>query len=616
MQLPSAHTLTSTLKEAFANSLASPSTFQVIFPENSGIRQMEYKEDKDFYHSLPKKELQDLCKRYGLYPYTTKFNLVNSLYSYLKENNLRSISPSGDSAVHSTSVMPILKSRPESENMVHDPKDTYANSNFPWEKYNRMSNSETVRCNKQGSSKEAGSCSKAPGVKVVQGSENFSFDIPQDSGLNKKKEATCSQNEVGNSANDFGHRMNFLSTSFDDNNLSCPREVGLNHANQVCCGSPNRGAYLTEIGSSFVKSSKGIPSYEYHVSSEDGIDLFVDLNSSPSDLPKRLFKMVSGGPSSMPDENFGSLREELFGSSSKEIKNSSLCNTDSEHKMSSGHEEAGFLPCPINKQSGLVVVDNTCGVDGLEMSPQLDETEKFPLLSPKSGVETYVISGTESCPMDRGRVPIELCVIDNPQVKSSSNSVVNSTPECPKSFNSQIHQNTVVGDENSNDLTLQNTSNYVSSSLVYPGWSSSGSMEIPSSEVVSQQKDELYSRCTNGCMDVIDPMVHVEAIEDELANSSTCQDYRSSCANEWERSKLTNDKETSESFQSNKSLGKMPENAGADKVPNKKRRHSAIQDRNCCSECNAMNLRSRTRQSEIIRPRRSMRLVSKVLVHL
>ena len=48
---------------------------------------MEYKEDKDFYRSLPKKELQELCKIYGLSPYMTKSKLVNSLCSYFKVNS-------------------------------------------------------------------------------------------------------------------------------------------------------------------------------------------------------------------------------------------------------------------------------------------------------------------------------------------------------------------------------------------------------------------------------------------------------------------------------------------------------------------------------------------------
>lgn len=45
---------------------------------------MENRDDKDLYLSLSKKELQELCKRYGLSPYMTKPNLVDALSSYLK----------------------------------------------------------------------------------------------------------------------------------------------------------------------------------------------------------------------------------------------------------------------------------------------------------------------------------------------------------------------------------------------------------------------------------------------------------------------------------------------------------------------------------------------------
>ena len=47
---------------------------------------MERNDDKDFYRSFSKKKLQELCRSYGLSPYMTKPNLVNSLYSYFKVN--------------------------------------------------------------------------------------------------------------------------------------------------------------------------------------------------------------------------------------------------------------------------------------------------------------------------------------------------------------------------------------------------------------------------------------------------------------------------------------------------------------------------------------------------
>lgn len=47
---------------------------------------MENRDDKDLYLSLSKKELQELCKRYGLSPYMTKPNLADALSSYLKVN--------------------------------------------------------------------------------------------------------------------------------------------------------------------------------------------------------------------------------------------------------------------------------------------------------------------------------------------------------------------------------------------------------------------------------------------------------------------------------------------------------------------------------------------------
>ncbi|XP_016506461.1 uncharacterized protein LOC107824228 isoform X2 [Nicotiana tabacum] len=45
---------------------------------------MKTKDSRNSIYSLPKKKLQDLCKKYGLSPYKTKPNLVNSLINYFK----------------------------------------------------------------------------------------------------------------------------------------------------------------------------------------------------------------------------------------------------------------------------------------------------------------------------------------------------------------------------------------------------------------------------------------------------------------------------------------------------------------------------------------------------
>lgn len=47
---------------------------------------MVTKEPEDSYELLSIKELQDLCKKYGLSPYNRRSDLVNSLISYFEVN--------------------------------------------------------------------------------------------------------------------------------------------------------------------------------------------------------------------------------------------------------------------------------------------------------------------------------------------------------------------------------------------------------------------------------------------------------------------------------------------------------------------------------------------------
>lgn len=54
--------------------------------ERLSFREMKTKDCPNSIYSLPKKKLQDLCKKYGLSPYKTKPNLVNSLINYFKVN--------------------------------------------------------------------------------------------------------------------------------------------------------------------------------------------------------------------------------------------------------------------------------------------------------------------------------------------------------------------------------------------------------------------------------------------------------------------------------------------------------------------------------------------------
>ncbi|XAR48705.1 hypothetical protein NMG60_11031608 [Bertholletia excelsa] len=264
---------------------------------------MENKGDKDFYYSLRKKELQNLCKRYGLSPYMTKSNLVNSLYSYLKKKSLSSLSNVESSSVCHTSLRPPLRCT-EFDSAMHASEDTSCPGEKNWEIH-----SSTAKIHEEGSSIVAEAYNKASGFNNLECPLN---NVPETSGLNcKRRETLYSQNELGHSENDFDCRVQSPKLASGKNKFSCASEKGAGDATQIESRTLNHGAFQAENGSTFSgNSSVAIRSFEFYVSAEEGINLIVDLNSSPSDWPKRLESQVFGCPNAHVNK-IGSLREEL-----------------------------------------------------------------------------------------------------------------------------------------------------------------------------------------------------------------------------------------------------------------------------------------------------------------
>ncbi|KAL6970755.1 hypothetical protein U1Q18_030446 [Sarracenia purpurea var. burkii] len=535
----------------------------------------------------------------------------------MQNKNLNSISKAGCASL--PSVIPSLECVAESDIVGYAQKDNYGNINCPEDMDNRKNQYQTAICNEQRSFMGAESYNKASDFKIFQETSCSTC---------KNRQTYCLQNELGYNGNSFYCRWEspMTSNTFDRKKFSFASEVGVTNVPPIQSSNSKRGAHMAENASaSSIQSSKAIPSFEFCVSSEEGINIIVDLNSSPLDWSKRLDSEVSGCHN-MLDNKFGSLREELqlLRSSNKQIENP-IWNTDSEHKMNNDHVQAESSSYSTKKECNPVVIDHQYRGDvslrsstvkqchvAVEMSTQLEENNEFLLFStPNSDVRNDVTSGTESCPIDRETIPLESGVNNIPQIKSSSNSVVNSTSEGPKDLDLFEHMNSVVGDKNCEDITLQNTCNDVSPSLANPG-SSSASMEMQLAEVASQQKDASCSPCRNsGFLDVVDPMVNLEARDDELANSSTSQSHMSPCAEEWERSKVINAAESSESLQLTKALEKTPETSEADKIPKRKRQHSEGIDLNLCGVHHARILRSNKHLLERVLPRRSMRLAPK-----
>jgi len=484
---------------------------------------MENRDDKDLYHSLSKKELQELCRRYGLSPYMTKPNLVDALYSYLKRKNVSPIFQVESSSVRSASLISPPEYGSKSYNMVHARKDGRWNTNHPGEKRNRKIYSQNVSCREKQKFKGAGSYNKASGSRIVRDLEYPLYEVGENFPLTCKSRATFdSRNGPGCNENHF-YREKPPKISFNNHSLSFPREAGERNAPLILSTNLDHGACLAENAStSSLKSTKSIPSFEFYIRSEEGINLVVDLNSSLSDWSNRLESGLCCH--NLVDNKFGSLRKEIhfLGKSGAALKGSFLQNTDAEHELINGCVDSS------KKEFDNIVVDHGFGVD------------EEPLLfsSPNSVVQNHVTSGAESNPTDRETIRVES------SVKSSTNCLIN--PMLGGLEISLEHQILEVGNKNCEDLTGQNTCTDMGPSLVYPGSFWTGSTEMQSPEVVSL-KDDSCSPCGNNNLpDVIDLTLDVEARDDELAYSSTSQDHVSACVDEMEKSEVMDGVQTSE----------------------------------------------------------------------
>ncbi|KAG5530812.1 hypothetical protein RHGRI_025699 [Rhododendron griersonianum] len=533
---------------------------------------MENRDDKDLYLSHSKKELQELCKRYGLSPYMTKPNLADALSSYLKGKNASPIFQAESSSVRSASLISPLECGSKSYKMVHAPKglDIFTNYIMVFV--------------------------IASGSRIDRDLEYPLYEVGENFRLPCKKRGTLvSRNELGCNEINF-YREKSPKISFCNHSFSVPREVGESNAPLILHTNLDHGACLAENASpSSTKSPESIPSFEFYIRSEEGVNLIVDMNSSLSDWSKRLESELCCCHN-LVDNKFGSLRKELqlLGKSNTAIKGSFLQNTDAKHEMKNGCAHSTEKGCET------VVID--------------EENLHLLFSSPKSVVGNHVTSGAESDPTDRETIPVES------SAKSSTNSLINSMP-CGSKISLE-HQNLEVGHKNCKELNGKSTCTDMGPSLVYPGSLSTGSVETQSPEEVSHKddscspcrnnnlldvvdltldvetrddemqspevvshKDDSCSPCrnndlldvvdltldvetrddemqspevvshkddsccpcrNNNLLDVVDLTLDVETRDDELANSSTCQDYVSACVDEREKSEVTDGVQTSE----------------------------------------------------------------------
>lgn len=272
-------------------------------------------------------------------------------------------------------------------------------------------------------------------------------------------------------------------------------------------------------------------SFEFYVRSEEGINLYVDLNSSPSDWTQRfknevhICENVQNNKCRTLHEDLGYLKEgekemrnSFWNVNAQKIKDqqikprsspSSKMTIDDQSELSQPEKgETSLIPFTIQPCKASVDVPSNLKEDQAPKSSELN-----------SSALDNIISVADSCAKDEGTVVLGSDVIGAHHIKSVFDSAVNSisdgllNPVRSDHLNSNLSQCKVT--------ILQNGCSHANPTLVHPGCSVSGSVGMQSSEVASCNKDASCSHLENsGFISGFDRKHNTETEKSRLANSS------------------------------------------------------------------------------------------------
>ncbi|KAJ6677655.1 hypothetical protein OIU85_008250 [Salix viminalis] len=389
----------------------------------------------------------------------------------------------------------------------------------------------------------------------------------------------------------------------------------------------NTAASSKEISlPSIITTANVSASFEFHVNSEEGIKLSVDLNSSPSEWIKKYKNQVSFCDNVVNTKS-RSLYEELgcIGESNKKLKSSVIQNIDSGQNRdrsvqaepspgsvgeTNSHVRNGHPDGNNNSLISSAVIPCDVAVD---VSLSLKEDPGLASARPSSDGQNHKNLNTESCSEKQYIAALDSDITDTPLEKTACNFPVNSISNGSVDHIALIHQNSKWDDEVCENSTQKNCS-LENASVVFPGCF----MEMQLSETGNYHKDASCWPHKNGkFLDPYDSKHNTGSEQDGQANSSEndhCKNQESTCYEEQEWSNAINGRESSVCSQVDDSFDKTSLNSGVIKSSEellRKRPHIYRVSQNGRRKSNTIILRSTRRSAGKVLPRRSMRLVSK-----
>ncbi|KAL5706268.1 hypothetical protein ACHQM5_024463 [Ranunculus cassubicifolius] len=561
--------------------------------------------DEDYFHNLPHNELQHLCRKHGLPAYKTKPLLAKMLVSWYQRKT--------------TSSTMLEKLNVESE---FHPK---------WE---TNKGKVTVRASDV-EHRWSPSCSKeipVPTMNVVL-RPSFNSDSAEINRCSSFEAQQVSGGSLfGSKCDDIGPKWKNKSTSdfvkkgdYNQKLVDLARIDRSGNVPQSQCSNKNPCDVSTY--SRFIPShrvdKKLLPSFEFYVRSEEGINLCVDLDSTPLDWMKSLNDGVHIH-SDVPNNKPWALHRDV----------KCLGGFDEEEVPSLDNKMNILEPDTIDSSMGSTVRE-TNNVKDVQLSTADRSPRSSAVTQSKTPLEISILQQEKNKrnPSLRGPnfdicTPMNMCIKSSPRsskkgvqasdVRSAKQDIILSLglDDQTKGEKSKM---CFVGTSTHNvslplfGEVLQTSEPYSEQLHSFSTNCNSGEMQL--SEVAHICEDMSNSPGQNGrAPDSDNPMYN---LQNEIERSATCEldlnkslDALPEFPEERQRSDLTNEAETSECCQFEVKAKKYKQSNSTDSegIQNKRQRRQ-VEDSNYPAIKNLRNLRDKTRRQRL--PRRSMRLVPK-----
>ncbi|CAK7322616.1 unnamed protein product [Dovyalis caffra] len=425
---------------------------------------------KEYFRKLSRKELQSLCKQFSLPARKSSSEMVESLAFYFMRKGWSLVSSSTSiggvqGALLHTSSMPALQPKPA----LNSIKDSFDIRSCPREEIDK--GNRNIKCNRLENI--------GPGA---YNKEIFGGVI------NDFQEVSPSQFFSQYAGSHVNHNKPQLSLGgrVEDSIQFHGRDI-----NTVACAKGNALP-------SMITPAKFPASFEFHVSSEEGINLCVDLNSSPSEWINKYKNQVSLCDN-VVNAKSRSLYQELgsIGESNKKMKSSVLQNMDSgqikDDCVQAEPSPSSVVEKNIHVRNGPPNVGNNsvisspvipCGI-AVDVSQSLEEDPGLASAKPSSDGQNQITSNTESCSKKECIAALDSDITDTPLEKTACNFAVNSISNGSVDLIALVHQSSKQDDEVCENSTQQNSCNLENASVVFPG----SFMEMQLSETGNHYKD-------------------------------------------------------------------------------------------------------------------------------